>query len=78
MTKKTDIEYLEKRTITDDYDPVEKFNFDTWKDAFSSSEIKTRYESLHNDLLYTDKKQDFREAIKAFEKIDEIFSGINE
>ena len=78
LTKKTDIEYLEKRTITDDYDPVEKFNFDTWKDAFSSSEIKTRYESLHNDLLYTDKKQDFREAIEAFEKINEILSGINE
>lgn len=78
LTKKMDIEYLEKRTRTDVYDPVEKFNFDTWKEAFSSSEIKTRYESLHDDLLYTDKKQDFREAIKAFEKIDEIFSGINE
>ncbi len=78
LTKETDIAYLEKRTITNAYDPQGKFDFNSWKEAFSSNEIQERYESLHDDLLYTSEKQNFSEAIAAFEKINEIFLKIGE
>ena len=78
LTKETDIEYLKKRTLTADYDPLGEFDFNSWKKAFSDSEIKARYESLQDDLLYTNEKQDFSEAIVAFEKINDIFSKIEE
>ena len=78
LTKETDIEYLEKRTITADYDPLGKFDFNSWKKAFSDSEIKDRYESLHDDLLYANEKQNFSEAVLAFERINDIFSKIDE
>ncbi|MBP1763141.1 MAG: hypothetical protein H6Q65_199 [Firmicutes bacterium] len=78
LTKGTDIEYLEKRTTTNDYDPKGKFDFYSWKEAFSSNEVKERYESLQDDLLYTNEKQNFSEAIAAFEKINEIFLKIDE
>ena len=33
---------------------------------------------MHNDLLYTNDKQDFNKAIDTFEKINHILKEINE
>lgn len=76
LTKNTDSLYLEKRKLAAEYVPKEKFCFENWRKDFLSA--KDVYESLHNDLLYTDEKQDFGEAVKTFEQIDVIFESIGE
>ena len=77
LTKETDAFYLQKRTGLDDFNPNTKYAFDSWSDKFDGF-IKRRYESLHKDLLFTDKKQDFAVAIKTFEEISLILSEIDE
>ena len=77
LTKDTDSFYLEKRGISECYDPSGAYDFERWKGYFTK-EIKDRYESLHNDLLYTDEKQDFGKAMETFEKIDKLFKEIEE
>ena len=39
---------------------------------------KETYERLHEDLLYTDEKQRFSDAINAFEQINAILTEIGE
>lgn len=77
ITKETDSFYLNKRGIPEEYNPSGLYNFDEWRHHFYD-DIRNRYESLHEDLLYEKEKQDFDKAIKAFEKIDAIFVGIGE
>lgn len=76
-TKNTDSIYLDKRNISKQYDPEGPYAFQTWKKYLDSS-IKERYESLHEDLLYTDKKQDFLKAVDTFEEISELFAQLGE
>lgn len=76
-TKETDSFYLEKRGISEEYDPTGRYNFAGWRHHFND-EIRAHYESLHEDLLYEKEKQDFNKSIKTFEKIDDIFNGIGE
>ena len=78
LTKETDIVYLEKRTIPEGYDPTAKFDFDLWREALTNREIETRYERLHEDLLYTNEKQKFSEALAVFEQISTMFINIDE
>ena len=77
LTKETDSFYLEKRGIAEGYNPTGKYDFAKWRRFFDES-IRKRYESLHEDLLYTDEKQDFKKAVAAFERIDEILKEIGE
>ena len=77
LTKETDSFYLTKRNIAKDYNPLGKYAFSMWSDKFDKT-IKARYESLHEDLLYTSEKQNFDDAIAAFNTIDHIFSEIGE
>ena len=53
------------------------YDFAKWKEFFDEN-IRKRYESLHEDLLYTDEKQDFEKAIAAFERMDELLKEIGE
>lgn len=76
-TKSTDSFYLEKRNISEEYDPTGSYDFDSWKKYFDS-DIKKIYQSLHEELLYTDEQQDFDEAIATFEKINNLFFEIGE
>ena len=76
-TKQTDSYYLEKRGISDEYNPTKICAFDEWK-KYLSAEIKIRYESLHQDLLYCNVKQDFNKAIKTFEKINDLLAEVGE
>lgn len=77
LTKETDSFYLKKRNIPNDYNPKGPYNFESFKIYFSN-EIKIIYENMHNDLLYTNDKQDFNKAIDTFEKINHILKEINE
>ncbi|MCD7729762.1 MAG: nucleotidyl transferase AbiEii/AbiGii toxin family protein [Clostridia bacterium] len=77
LTKQTDSYYLTKRNISADYNPLGAYDFNSWHDKFDGN-IKSIYESLHNSLLYTNKKQDFALAIKTFEELDALFKIIGE
>lgn len=77
LTKQTDSYYLTKRNISADYNPLGAYDFDSWRNKFDGN-IKGIYESLHNSLLYTNKKQDFALAIKTFEELDALFKTIGE
>ena len=76
-TKETDRFYLEKRNIKKEYNPLEAYDFNSWK-HYLTSQIRDIYEDLHKGLLYTDEKQNFDDAIKAFEKIDTLLKEIGE
>ena len=52
-------------------------NFQMWKHHLDET-VKTIYENLHIELLYTDEKQNFDDAIRAIECIDEILKEIEE
>lgn len=77
VTKATDSYYLEKRNISKEYNPTGAYDFESWK-HYLNQQIRTTYESLHEELLYTDEKQCFDDALSAFEEIDEILKGIDE
>lgn len=77
LTKETDSAYLEKRNIPENYDPTGAYYFPAWKDCFND-DIRSIYERLHEDLLYTDEKQNIDVAIQTFERISALFAEIGE
>lgn len=77
LTKETDSFYLQKRGIVEAYNPTGAYDFPSWRKYFDDA-ARRRYESLHEDLLYTDKKQKFIQAIQTFEQLNQIFSDIEE
>lgn len=77
ITKKTDSFYLEKRNLPKEYDPTGLYDFAAWK-LYLDDSIRRRYESLHEDLLYTDQRQSFDQAIDTFERISAVLAEIGE
>lgn len=77
ITKQTDSYYLEKRNISQEYNPTAAYDFDSWKHYFND-EVCSTYENLHKELLYTDEQQNFEDAMSAFSKINNIFESIGE
>lgn len=77
ITKETDSYYLEKRNINKEYNPKGEYDFDMWKHYLDDNVCQV-YENLHNDLLYTDEKQKFKDAIKSFSNINKILKEIDE
>lgn len=77
LTKDTDSFYIGRRNISAEYDPTGPYNFFTWQSHFDAN-IRSTYETLHQTLLYTDKKQDFDVALTTFRKISELLSAIDE
>ena len=43
-----------------------------------NDDIQSHYEHLHEDLLFTDEKQDFGIAVQTFETISALFAEIGE
>jgi predicted nucleotidyltransferase component of viral defense system len=76
-TKATDSIYNEKRNIAKEYDPTEAYSFGSWSPNFSK-DIRRIYESGLEELLYTEEKLDFDEAIDTFQKIDKLFTELGE
>lgn len=77
ITKETDSFYIGRRNVSIEYDPTGLYNFPAWQHHFNDS-IRSTYESLHLDLLYTDEKQDFNVAFQTFMAINDILSVIGE
>ena len=77
LTKQTDSYYLQKRNISKEYNPTGAYDFESWK-HYLDDKVRSEYENLHKNLLYTDKKQSFDNAIKAFESISRILESIGE
>lgn len=77
QTKETDSFYLQKRNVSEEYDPMGAYAFEHWKQYFND-EIRGRYETLHEDLLFTSERQRFEKAIQAFEFISQLFASIGE
>ncbi len=77
LTKETDSYYLQKRNVSAEYDPVGPYSFESWNQYFND-EIRSRYETLHEDLLYSSEQQDFDKAIQTFQSISQIFATIDE
>lgn len=77
ITKITDLEYLEKRDISQRYNPEEAYSFEVWKKELSG-DVKINYENLHNTLLYTNEKQEWEKVEVVFEKINDILKKIGE
>ena len=77
ITTATDMFYFNKRKIVNLYNPIEQYNFSEWK-HYLDSEVAKVYENMHKDLLYTNEKQSFSQALLTLEKLDSIFRGIDE
>lgn len=77
ITKQTDSYYLQKRNISKEYNPTGAYDFESWK-HYLDDKVRSEYENLHKDLLYTDEKQSFDDAIKAFESMSRILESIGE
>ncbi len=77
ITKDTDSYYLQKRNISKEYDPTGAYDFDSWK-HYLDEQIRSTYENLHKDLLYTDKQQNFNDALDAFSEINNILECVGE
>ena len=76
-TKDTDSFYLEKRNLSAEYDPTGAFDFPAWEKYFDN-QIRSRYEKLHEDLLYTNERQNFDVALDTFREISSLLTFINE
>lgn len=77
ITKATDSYYLEKRNISQEYDPLGAYDFEKWE-HYLDNRVRAIYESLHRELLYTDEQQSFEDAIATFTAINEILKEIGE
>ena len=77
LTKETDSYYLNKRNKSKDYNPVGPYDFGSWKHYFTHK-VKDIYECLHNDLLYTNEKQNFEKAVATFDAINDLLMDIGE
>ena len=74
--KKASEFYVSKRdfAMTDELEG--KYNLADWRHHMEEPSVRSAYERLHDDLLYTDEKQDFDLALKVFEKIDKILNEL--
>lgn len=77
VTKETDSYYLDKRNISEEYDPTGLYAFESWQQHFTE-EIKNTYENLHKELLYTDVQQNFEDALSIFKEVNELLKVIGE
>lgn len=77
ITKDTDSYYLEKRSISQEYNPSGAYDFASWKHRLDKQACST-YENLHKELLYTDEPQSFDDAVRTFAQISELLKEIDE
>ncbi len=77
LTKETDYFYVGRRNTPKEYDPKGAYDFASWQDRLDP-DIAAIYESLHENLLYTDERQDFKAAVEVFRKIDALLREVGE
>lgn len=77
ITKQTDSYYLEKRNISREYDPNGAYDFESWS-CYLNEQVRSVYENLHKELLYTDEQQNFDDALATFSEISNVLKGVGE
>ena len=77
ITKQTDSYYLEKRNISQEYDPNGAYDFESWS-CYLDEQVRSVYENLHKELLYTDEQQNFDDALATFSEISNVLKGVGE
>ena len=77
ITKQTDSYYLEKRNISQEYDPNGAYDFESWS-CYLNEQVRSVYENLHKELLYTDEQQNFDDALATFSEISNVLKGVGE
>ena len=77
ITKETDSFYLKKRNINQEYDPKGAYDLGSWEHLLND-QVRSAYENLHKELLYTDEQQNFETALNSFRKISEQLKKIGE
>lgn len=75
--KEASIEYVNKRDIKEHPSLYEDYNFSEWIHKCDSPDVRRAYENLHEELLYTDEKQSFQEALDVLSEIDIKIDAIN-
>lgn len=78
LIKNTDAEYLSGKRECSAYVPQSSFGYAEWKEKLNNAGLKENYERLHEELLYTDKKQYFKDALVVLEEIGTIFENCGE
>lgn len=69
--------YMNRRNISKEYNPLGAYGFDKWRNCFDGP-VRTNYEHLHDNLLYSDEKQSLDKAISVFTEVDRIMREIGE
>lgn len=77
ITKQTDSYYLEKRNISQEYDPNGAYDFES-RSCYLNEQVRSVYENLHKELLYTDEQQNFDDALATFSEISNVLKGVGE
>ena len=78
LVKATDEEYLNGKRSCEYYHPQEKFNYALWANKLNDKELRKRYERLHEELLYTNEKQNFDDVLNVMEQIGHAFEAVGE
>lgn len=78
LVKATDKEYLNGKRSCEYYHPQEKFNYALWVNKLNDKELRKRYERLHEELLYTNEKQNFDDVLNVMEQIGHAFEAVGE
>ena len=68
---------MNRRNISKEYNPMGAYDFDKWKNCFDGL-VRSNYEHLHENLLYSDEKQSLDNAITVFTEVDRIMKEIEE
>ena len=78
LVKATDKEYLNGKRSCEYYHPQENFNYAVWANNLNDKELRKRYERLHEELLYTNEKQNFDDVLNVMEQIGHAFEAVGE
>jgi hypothetical protein len=69
--------YFEKRNFNPQYDAKKPYDFKSWSDRIDKVTIRN-YQSLHQDLLFSNQKQQYEEAHQVLTEINDLFQSIGE
>lgn len=78
LTKEADVLILQKRKNYAEYNPLLPFAINEWLNELTAPIIQNRYNHLHEDLLYTDAKQDFNKALETIKRLADLMDSIDE
>lgn len=74
MVKETDSYYLTKQNISKDYNPLEKYNFNSWKNKFNK-DVEINYHNLQKIVFDKDIKFNLKNDLIVLKQIDDILDN---